>query len=384
MLAALQRANVTVYSIDPTGINAPDARKRETLVDRLAKTDGLHLLAEGTGGRTTTSTNAPWQAVSQIFLENSSYYLLGFRSSKQKSDGLFRKVRVTVDRPDVEARTRSGYEAPLPSAAKKAAPSPSPMDAAIASSMPGGSLPVQITLAPFAMPGERQAAVAIVAAIPEPPDRAGQTLEVAARALDADCGDCRKLPAVTHTAKAGVTTEGRGLSYPEVVTRLNLPPGRYEIRVGAVTEGRTGNVFAHLEIPRYDKEPLSTSGLVLVAPKAIATVGRDTMADVLPIAPTTAREFVPGDSVSAFMRLYQATHSEPGDVSVQATILDEAGEVSFEETALLSVETFKQSRSADYRLELPLQRLSSGRHLLTVQATRGSITLVRQARFQIR
>jgi VWFA-related protein len=384
MLAALQRANVTVYSIDPTGINAPDARIRETLVDRLANMDGLHLLAEGTGGRTTASTNAPWQAVPQIFRENSSYYLLGFRSTNQKADGRFRKIRVVVDRPDVEVRTRSGYEAPSSFVVEKASPVASPIDAAIASSMPGGSLPLQITLAPFAIPRQHRAAVAVVTAIPEPPDREGQTLEVTARALDADCGDCRKLLPSTHTATMGVKAKDRGMSYPEVISRLDLPPGRYEIRVAALVDGRTGNVFAHLEIPRYDRERLSASGLVMVAQQPRVTVGLDTMADLLPVVPTTAREFVPGDSASTFMRLYQDSHSEPTDVRVRATILDASGTENFEATTLISAATFKPARFADYRLELPLRRLLRGRHLLTVQASRNDVTIVRQTQFQIR
>jgi hypothetical protein len=65
--AAMQRANLNVYQFGPRGLEV--ARK---------VSEDFGVLAENTGGRAFTNTNAPWEGVPQVFRENSSHYLLGF------------------------------------------------------------------------------------------------------------------------------------------------------------------------------------------------------------------------------------------------------------------------------------------------------------------
>jgi hypothetical protein len=45
---------------------------------------------------------------------------------------------------------------------------------------------------------------------------------------------------------------------------------------------------------------------------------------------------------------------------------------------------FDNHRAADYRLDLPLTKLTAGRHLLTVEARAGELTVAREARFTVR
>ncbi len=97
----LQRANVNVYAIDPSGVTG-DGIMGPTK-------DWLRIFSEDTGGRATMNTNTPWEAVPQIFRENGSYYVLGFRSTNGTTNGAFRRVEVKVNRRDAEVRARSGY-----------------------------------------------------------------------------------------------------------------------------------------------------------------------------------------------------------------------------------------------------------------------------------
>src|ERR1051325_11389069 len=92
MFRHLQQANVNVYPIDPSGLTMDGI-----ISPRL---DALRMFAESTGGRATLATNEPWTEVPQIFRENSSYYLLGFRSTDPTADGRFRRIAVKVNRPD--------------------------------------------------------------------------------------------------------------------------------------------------------------------------------------------------------------------------------------------------------------------------------------------
>src|SRR5690606_38649125 len=66
--AAMQRANLNIYQFDPRGL---EVGRRPS--------ENFGILSENTGGRAFTNTNTPWEGVPQVFRENSSYYLLGFR-----------------------------------------------------------------------------------------------------------------------------------------------------------------------------------------------------------------------------------------------------------------------------------------------------------------
>src|SRR5262249_46452660 len=49
----------------------------------------------------------------RIVKDNSSYYVLGYRSADPRHDGRFHRVSVKVKRPGLEVRTRNGYYAPV-------------------------------------------------------------------------------------------------------------------------------------------------------------------------------------------------------------------------------------------------------------------------------
>jgi hypothetical protein len=49
----------------------------------------------------------------QIYDELSSQYTLGYSSKNPRRDGAWRRLIVRVARPNVQARTKQGYFAPL-------------------------------------------------------------------------------------------------------------------------------------------------------------------------------------------------------------------------------------------------------------------------------
>jgi VWFA-related protein len=154
----LQRANIAVYPFDPSGLTAAGIIS--------ARLDSLRTVADSTGGRPFIATNTPWDHVDQVFKENSSYYLIGFQPTSAVNDGRFRRVTVKVQRADAEVRTRSGYF----SSNSRARPSKKPvapvtaLDRAMASGLPTGELPLEVQVAPFALPAGKQTAVAITLA----------------------------------------------------------------------------------------------------------------------------------------------------------------------------------------------------------------------------
>jgi len=97
LFSSAQRANVSIYSLDPTGLRT-DANS--------SATDFLRIVASATGGRVVTENNAPAQETPAILRETASYYLLGFKPENQNEDGRFRRLEVKVGRPGVEVRAR--------------------------------------------------------------------------------------------------------------------------------------------------------------------------------------------------------------------------------------------------------------------------------------
>ncbi|HWB31340.1 MAG TPA: VWA domain-containing protein, partial [Vicinamibacterales bacterium] len=81
---ALDRGNVTLHSIDPTGLETLASGADAFPIDQrrlpsatLARQGNLAVLPDYTGGRTVLNTNDPQAVVPAIFEESQSYYLIG-------------------------------------------------------------------------------------------------------------------------------------------------------------------------------------------------------------------------------------------------------------------------------------------------------------------
>ena len=125
---AAARADVSVYSIDPRGLQSPGGAAAEidgsggpaAAMERMQAAeglglnifDGMHILADETGGFVVTGTNSFTKAFDRIVSENSSYYVIGYSSSNDKTDGTVRKNTITVDRSGLQVLYRAAYVAP--------------------------------------------------------------------------------------------------------------------------------------------------------------------------------------------------------------------------------------------------------------------------------
>lgn len=106
-------AGISISGVDVAGLT----------ISRRFGADLILSMAEETGGYAVVNRNDFRESISQIYLENESYYLIGFEQTGPK-DGKFRSLRVTVNRPGAIARARSGYHAPGPPDMVKAPPPP--------------------------------------------------------------------------------------------------------------------------------------------------------------------------------------------------------------------------------------------------------------------
>ena len=89
--------NTAVYTFDPRGLGMMN--------------DLLLSISSNTGAEGVRS-NVPGKRLRQMVTESSAFYLLGYSSAKNPTDGKFHKINVRVNRPGVEVHARQGYFAP--------------------------------------------------------------------------------------------------------------------------------------------------------------------------------------------------------------------------------------------------------------------------------
>lgn len=179
------------------------------------------------------------------------------------------------------------------------------------------------------------------------------------------------------------STPGARHAY-EVLSRLELAPGQYEIRVAAdASTGERGSVFTFVDVPDFLNARFTVSGVSVSAHPAVPAAPQGLFADLMPADPTVRREFARSDEATAFMRMQQAA-AAPADVTVLSRILDGAGRVVLEDTRSFAAAEFTGGRGVDYQLTLPLERLETDDYLLAIQATTASAELRRNVRFTAR
>jgi VWFA-related protein len=116
---AANRANATIYTIDPRGLVAGGEIDQQVdpteWTDYLRKSqDTLRVLAEETGGIAIVNTNGFDRALQRIDAETSDYYVLGYYSNNPDLSRRRRRIEVRATRPDVDLWSRTEYVVPLP------------------------------------------------------------------------------------------------------------------------------------------------------------------------------------------------------------------------------------------------------------------------------
>jgi VWFA-related protein len=414
MFTALDRANLTVHSVDPGGLKTVStfhasstvrgsAAQREftrETTENLQLQDTLRVLPDRTGGRAVMNTNAPNEHVAGIFRESDSYYLLGFRPAE--ADGLmFHNISVSVTRQGLDVHARSGYVA-QPAINSTVPPTttlnalPESMRSVLSTLLPHSAVPLDVNVATFAVPGSRRSAVVLAVGLGKSADagsnppasthKTGAPLTVMTVALD---HSGRSIATARQTVDlpqpAGESGQGR---HVDILSHLDLPPGDYEIRVGTAggDASESASVFTYVTVPAFDTEPLSLSSIVIGALPATTTAPRDFLGPVLPILPTSQRDFTAIGHITAFVRIYQGTSRRDPlqPVQLRGFLVDAKGQTVSGESVVLTEAQFTNGRTNDHVVALPIANLASGDYLLRIEATMGKRVAGRAVRFRLR
>jgi len=412
-------ANVVIYSFDPTGLGGmqdviysklvtwrnsfagatrsgrpgrfgrsdaasspfaaiQDEARRKTTLSR----EYVQEVAAATGGVATYSTDNFDQAVDRLLTETAVYYLLGFEPAARPEDGSRpREIEVQVRRPGVSVRARDEY---TPAGLAGAAPPASLAVTALEGLVPRTDLPLTVTAAPFASPAGNDADVAVVLGIQPPAgilpgDRLSVTVgaftpigrEVGANRFTFEvAGDSPQVPAL------------------ELLSRLALPPGSYELRVSAESAllATAGSVYVDVDVPDFDDLDLALSGIIIASDGTIPSVPADPMEDLLPAPPTARRVFGPSDRATAFLRLYRAGNAATAPAELDTSIEGQGEIVWSQQNAVAAAPPGTPHAVLHVDVPLPLAALDPGPYLLTVRAISDAPdggTVERRVRFTI-
>jgi VWFA-related protein len=111
---AANRANATIYTIDPRGLVAGQDLDDEVPTQEWNAyvrdtQDSLRVIAEETGGIAVVNQNDFDKALKRIDAETSDYYVLGYYSSNPDPLKRRRRVEVKTTRPDLNVWSRGEY-----------------------------------------------------------------------------------------------------------------------------------------------------------------------------------------------------------------------------------------------------------------------------------
>ena len=409
-IGAAGRANVSIYAVDPRGLVALEAfeaalgaQRLDTMSSIFEETrwsqDTLELLAAGTGGIAAVDRNDFSETFDRIIRDNSDYYVLGYYSSNSKGDGRFHKIDVKVRRPDVTVRARTGYVAPKGATAGRKAPSSETSEAlreALNSPIPVGGLTLSATAVPFR--SGAKPSVLIVAEIDGSrfsfSDRNGRpwnSIELVTLPIDAagrPVEGTRDELSLTPRPETRDAILAKGV---RLTRRLELAPGRYQLRVGAreAGSGNAGSVPIDLDVPDFASAPLTMSGLVLSSRSANAVpTNRDDelLKDVLPGAATAVRDFPRGDELTVYAEVYDQL-TTPHKVEITTTATADDGRVMFSRSDQQSSEALlKPGDGFGHVAAIPLRDVAPGRYVLKVEArsSTGAGRALREVEFTVR
>ena len=383
-----QRANVNMYSVDPGGQNGwenylsnpvkrggrPGVSVPAAQATAMAKgrREFLEIMADHTGARAIVNTDDLGYEIDRMMAEASSYYLVGYQTSNGQPDGKFRRLDVKVNRPGLTVRTRSGFYAPDESGVRdknESVPGSAELGLTGMASATRLALRAQVVAVSPSATNPKEVDVAIVLGVRTPGVRleAEDTLTLV-RTLYDSAGKAG--PPTQEKLQIAIPAAGNEDLRYEVFQRMTLAPGRWELRMNAtsVRLDTSGTVYAEFEVPDFARRGLALTN-PLIGTK-VAEGRTDPLATLLPVVPTTARDFAPGDPVTAYLRVLQGGTSEPGAVKMAVQVVNISDEKVFESSSTIEAAAFAATRSAPFEVPLPLNKLERGQYLLSIAAER--------------
>ena len=411
------RANVAIYIIDSAGLRGAAAGTNsvapasplsgvsaiasqeqrirgvggETVFDTVRQEgqnreyDILYRISDDTGGKFLKGNNDIGKGLERINEEIQARYTIAYRSSNQNFDGTFRKVKIEVQRPDMQVSSRSGYYAIPPEEIALLSPADKKLLANFGEAQTNPGLPIFVSLSAFRT---RHGLYNIPLAVEIPPsavkfDRKGEKQTMQLEVLGVvKVGADRMLSKLGGNFDVNLSAA----DYNQIVNNnifyrqdLQLTSGEYTIEL-IVRDKQSGKIAARREqlvLPEPDAE-FATTPVVLsryVSPASQLPPNPAEVPDVFVygkqvIRPSAALKFKNVDNLIMFLDVYNPANStDTGKPLVRVTVRlmkDGQPATKFFDFVLtdLQSEPVPHLTFAQY---LPLTSLAAGRYQAMIE-----------------
>jgi VWFA-related protein len=400
---AAVRANVAIYTIDarglvatpplgdatrpsPGGVDMFSGRSAERTMTTFQRSqDSLYALAKDTGGKAMFDDNDLSRGIVEAAHAISSYYIIGFYSTRTEADGRFRRIRITLTGgQSADVSYRQGYFADKEFARFTSADKERQLEEALMLENPITDITIamevnyfQLSRAEYFVPvavkipgselalaRRRGAARTEIDFIGEIKDDYGVTIQNVRDKLD-----------IALTAETASQLATRPIQYE---TGFTLLPGKYVIKFLArdATTGRIGTYEGAFTIPnlmREDKRvPISSvvlssqrvvmsDALYSVRQKVASDASNPLIHDGQKLVPSVTRVFSKSKDFYVFLQAYQrnAVSTQPL-VAYVSFYRDDVK--TFETPPLAVTEGLDARKAVPLRFSLPLETLPPGRY----------------------
>jgi hypothetical protein len=176
-----------------------------------------------------------------------------------------------------------------------------------------------------------------------------------------------------------------------LLNRMELPAGRYQVRVAARDSEKTnvGSIIYDLDVPDFYKQPFAISGLTLTSMSGSAMLtakADDQLKGVLPAPPIGQRIFPQNDEIALFAEVYDDSSGTPHKVDIVTTVRSDAGaELYKSEETRDSSELQGAKGGYGYTTRIPMGELEPGAYVLKVEgrSRQGERQAGREIQFEV-
>ncbi|MGI4854731.1 MAG: VWA domain-containing protein [Janthinobacterium lividum] len=292
------KANMAIYSVDSRGLqalsplgDASTGSQRGTgaysggamqarLDSNFASQETLATLASDTGGKFFSDSNDFAPAFQAIQRDTEAYYILGFRSTDARRDGVFRHLTVKLNRSDAKLEYRPGYYAPADFKHQKTEDRELALNDQLRSDLPAVDISMYLEAFYFRQnPNSYYVPMSLIVPGSQIPftrtkDQDKATLDVIAQVKNAQgiaVGNVRDTLKLSVDGTVGAAR--RNIQYS---TGFTLAPGHYRVKF-VTRENETGNFGSFetdLVVPDQRKLSPKLSSVVLSSQRTPAATER--------------------------------------------------------------------------------------------------------------
>jgi VWFA-related protein len=317
-------------------------RGGETGFDRARQAGGdlresaLRYISNATGGFLIHNTNDLSVGLDRIDQEMRSYYLLSYRPKDDRLDGRFRQIRVSVKKPELTVRARSGYYA-MPAGYEFLTPGEFQLAEQVRRTDAAAKIPVFLRVAGF-QEDNKQYRVPVI-------------LEIPSASIRFENNQGRHL---AHLVMVGLVRNGAGILLkrfggpmqvdvtdaeykvlePGTVSFVNhiqlSSAGEYsfEVLVKDLLSGTVSNDQQTINLPSPAESPFSLSTILLSKDVDKSASTRDPFLTVqgVKILPSARCQFRNGENLIFYFDIYNAQAGSEGkksDVSIELSLMRE-------------------------------------------------------------